>query len=246
MRLRREHRAGPARGAGPPRRGAGSVFQRRAAGEDSSPRRSGAASPAAGVVRPRVGVAAALLLVGALFGCPDRGSEGRGESGDWSVGAAAGVAPNAEEGAPPGGAARPDRGDSAAAGLGGVAIEVLDLVVTPAVTGEVAALYRTLRNVGREADTLRGVAVAGASRGSIHESVLVDGRMSMRRLAALVVAPGARIELRPGALHGMLEGLERNFESGDTVSVRLRFALAGPLDARAVVRGHAELEKIYP
>jgi len=50
------------------------------------------------------------------------------------------------------------------------------------------------------------------------------------------VAPGARVELKPGSYHLMLIGLKRALTPGQTVTLTLRFERAGALTARAEVR----------
>ncbi|MHB1192334.1 MAG: copper chaperone PCu(A)C, partial [Longimicrobiales bacterium] len=55
-------------------------------------------------------------------------------------------------------------------------------------------------------------------------------------MGGIPIPPGATVRLEPGSRHGMLEGLSGLPEPGGTVSVVLRFALAGeiPVPARVV------------
>jgi len=55
-------------------------------------------------------------------------------------------------------------------------------------------------------------------------------------VAKVEVAPGARVELKPGSYHLMLIGLKRTLAPGQTVTLTLRFERAGALTARAEVR----------
>ena len=125
------------------------------------------------------------------------------------------------------------------------ALEVLDLTISAPIAGERAALYATVRNRGQVPDTLRAVIVTGVSKTSLHRSLEENGRMTMRPVAAVEIPSAGEVVLRPGGLHGMLEGFERDLQAGDTLSVQLEFALAGALSARAPVVTHAEIGRIF-
>ncbi len=115
-------------------------------------------------------------------------------------------------------------------------VRILDAYVPRPAAGDVAAVYLTLRNDGQVADTLVALAADVAARGSLHEMRMVDGQMKMAPLAGgIVVPPGATVELKPGGLHGMLEGLSRELEPGSTLKVVLRFAHGGLLAVPARV-----------
>lgn len=58
---------------------------------------------------------------------------------------------------------------------------------------------------------------------SLHETRLTDGVSRMRAVAALPLAPGASVELRPGGLHVMLMQPRRAIVAG--ARVRLEFHL---------------------
>ena len=80
------------------------------------------------------------------------------------------------------------------------------------------AAYVTIENKGAVDVTLTGVS---ASRGdaSLHESMRVDGRMSMRPVEKLSIPAGGEIRLEPGGLHVMLMGLERVPAEGESVEL---------------------------
>ncbi len=80
------------------------------------------------------------------------------------------------------------------------------------------AAYATIENKGTVDVTLTGVS---ASRGdaSLHESMRVDGRMSMRPVEKLSIPAGGEIRLEPGGLHVMLMGLERVPAEGESVEL---------------------------
>jgi copper(I)-binding protein len=112
-------------------------------------------------------------------------------------------------------------------------------IVAPApVADGPMALYLEVANGGAAADTLLGATVAGASA-SLHETT--DG--SMRPVARLPIPAGATVALRPGGLHGMIEGLAAAPAPGDTLRATLRFARAGEVAIAAPVVAYAELER---
>lgn len=116
------------------------------------------------------------------------------------------------------------------------------VVVGEPVTGDRAALYLTAR-AGADGDRLEGLEVDGVGQASLHRTERVDGMMRMTPApAGFPVEPGARIRLRPGGDHAMLEGLARPFEAGDSVRVVLRFR-SGALEAWARVVPLADLEE---
>jgi len=115
-------------------------------------------------------------------------------------------------------------------------VRILDAYLPRPAAGDVTAVYMTLRNDGDTPDTLVAVAADVAARGSLHEMRMTDGQMRMAPLeGGVVVPPGATVELKPGGLHGMLEGLTRELEPGTTVNVVLRFARGGVLAVPARV-----------
>lgn len=68
----------------------------------------------------------------------------------------------------------------------------------------VRAGYAVLENTGGETLQLDAVRSDAFGAIEIHEMHEVDGMMRMRALPQLQLAPGARVELRPGGLHLML------------------------------------------
>jgi copper(I)-binding protein len=91
-----------------------------------------------------------------------------------------------------------------------------------------AAAYFTLES--EAADTLVAAAPADTltSAAELHEMFRdPKGGMGMRALAALELPARTRITLAPGGTHLMLTGLRRALVTGDTLVLRLRFAVAG-------------------
>lgn len=103
------------------------------------------------------------------------------------------------------------------------------------VLGDVGAVYFTIDNRGADADTLTAVEVGGAAVAMLHEQVAVGGRMQMRHLASLPLPPHSTVQLAPGKLHVMLEGMAHPPSAGDTLRVTLHLARAGVRMVRAPV-----------
>jgi hypothetical protein len=74
---------------------------------------------------------------------------------------------------------------------------------------------------------------------SIHQSRQIGAMMTMRQMASIDVATGARVSLTPGGLHLMLEGLKRPLRAGQSVPVTLIFARGGKVRAALAVSGAA-------
>ncbi|MGE3774064.1 MAG: copper chaperone PCu(A)C [Gammaproteobacteria bacterium] len=66
------------------------------------------------------------------------------------------------------------------------------------------AAYMTLSNTGNETLVLDALTSPGFARGMLHETVQDGDRVRMRHVPRLSLAPGQRVRLAPGALHGML------------------------------------------
>jgi copper(I)-binding protein len=96
--------------------------------------------------------------------------------------------------------------------------------------------YVTILNRGTSPDALVGASADVAVRVELHETRNMSGMMMMEPVAKVEVAPGARVELRPGSYHLMLIGLTRALTPGQTVDLTLRFERAGALTTRATVR----------
>jgi copper(I)-binding protein len=117
----------------------------------------------------------------------------------------------------------------------GRALEARDAYAYQPVLGDVAAVYFTVENRGRAADTLQGAEVAGASVAMLHEQVTEGDRVEMRHLGAVPVPGETVLVLRPGGMHLMVEGFDRSPMAGDTLLITLRFAHGDSVQVRAPV-----------
>jgi periplasmic copper chaperone A len=101
---------------------------------------------------------------------------------------------------------------------------------------KVAGGYLKITNTGSAPDRLVGGSF-GQSRGvEIHEMSVDRGVMKMRELkGGLDIAPGATVELKPGALHLMFTDLARPLAKGERIKGTLAFEKAGTVEVEYAV-----------
>jgi len=100
----------------------------------------------------------------------------------------------------------------------------------------VAGGYLKITNSGTTPDRLLGGSTAIARRFELHEMSMDGGMMKMRELKdGLEIAPGATVELKPGAYHIMMMNLSRPLIKGERVKASLNFEKAGKADVEFAV-----------
>lgn len=98
--------------------------------------------------------------------------------------------------------------------------------------------YLSVENTGSEPDRLVGGSTEAAARLEIHETSLADGIMRMReKTDGVAIPPGAKVELKPSALHLMLVDLKAPLKQGDKVKAMLVFERAGSVTVELQVQG---------
>lgn len=96
---------------------------------------------------------------------------------------------------------------------------------------KVGSGYVTITNVGKTSDRLTGVTMTFAERTEIHEMSMAGGTMKMRQLKEGIEIPaGESVTLRPGGLHLMHMGLNREPIEGIAETGTLRFEIAGDIE----------------
>lgn len=103
-------------------------------------------------------------------------------------------------------------------------------------SAEVTAAYVTFRNEYAEPDTLLSASTDAAASTELHVMTEVDGVMTMREVAFMVVPAHGVLELAPGGPHLMLMGLTRPLSPDHPVRIDLMFSREGrvPLVAPVV------------
>ena len=107
-------------------------------------------------------------------------------------------------------------------------------------TAKAGTVYMKLINHSSSPDRLLSVSTDVADSASLHESKMADDMASMDRIDGLDLPAGGEVELKPGGLHIMLEGLKAPLKKGDKVKLRLVFEQAGTVDVIADVGDVAE------
>ena len=106
---------------------------------------------------------------------------------------------------------------------------------------DATAVYLSMHNPRNEADRLISVSTDLAQVSEIHEMLMVDNVMKMRRLdSGISIAADQFVRFEPGGLHIMLFELTQSFKAGETYTVTLDFEYAGKLKVPVTVRATAD------
>ncbi|CUA88042.1 copper chaperone PCu(A)C [Pseudidiomarina woesei] len=84
--------------------------------------------------------------------------------------------------------------------------------------------YFTITNVGTNEITLIGASTNSARATEVHQHILRDGMMRMKRVPELAIAPSETLVFQPGGYHLMLFGVKKPFRAGDQVEFTLKFS----------------------
>jgi copper(I)-binding protein len=93
----------------------------------------------------------------------------------------------------------------------------------------VAGAFMSIENQGTESDRLTAVTSPVAGAAALHEMAMDGGLMKMHAVKGIELKPGAKVDLRPGGYHIMLEGLKRPFKQGEEIPLTLTFEKAGAM-----------------
>ena len=88
---------------------------------------------------------------------------------------------------------------------------------------ENGAGYFTISNVGTDVTTIVGAQTDASRAVEVHQHVLRDGMMRMRRVPELQLEPGETVVFQPGGYHLMLFGVKNAFKPGQNVEFTLLF-----------------------
>jgi copper(I)-binding protein len=121
------------------------------------------------------------------------------------------------------------------------ALRVLDAYAAEPVTPDAAAVYFRVVNPGAAPDTLLAAECGIAARAAVHAQRAAGGMVHMHPAGPVTVPAEGALQLQPGGLHLMLEGLTVMPRAGDTIHVTLRFARAGAIPVRVPVIPYAEV-----
>jgi periplasmic copper chaperone A len=100
-----------------------------------------------------------------------------------------------------------------------------------------AAVYVTFVNDGPKSDRLLGVSSPIAAHAGLHTEEKMDGMMHMQQLPGIDIPAGQTVELKPGQMHIMLEGLQHPLKEGEMVPMTLTLANEGEVHVEIMVMG---------
>jgi copper(I)-binding protein len=100
-----------------------------------------------------------------------------------------------------------------------------------------AAVYATIVNEGGAGDRLVAVSSDRAAHAMLHEGSVENGIARMRMVDQIELAPGERVELKPGGGHVMLTGVAKPLNPGDRFTLRLSFEKSGEKTVPVTVVG---------
>lgn len=103
-------------------------------------------------------------------------------------------------------------------------------------SGRMTAAYMTIVNNSESAYGIIGARAEHAASAELHTTRSVDGVVHMEQLEGLAIAPGERVELRPGGTHLMLMGLTFMPVPGDTVELCLELLGGAEICTEALTR----------
>lgn len=98
------------------------------------------------------------------------------------------------------------------------------------------AAYLVLQNSGAVDDKLLSVESDVARTIELHETKESGGMMEMSPVPNIPIPANSKVELKPGGLHVMLIGLNRELKAGDEVQLTLNFEKAGKVPVTAEVK----------
>jgi copper(I)-binding protein len=90
----------------------------------------------------------------------------------------------------------------------------------------VGAVFLKIENTSAETDHLLGASSAQARAVELHETIHDGQVMKMRPIESVVIGAGASIELKPGGLHFMLIGMQKDLPE-NAIELTLSFEHAG-------------------
>jgi len=83
--------------------------------------------------------------------------------------------------------------------------------------------YMNITNNGSSKIAIESLASESFEKIEIHQSIEIDGMMSMQPIHGLAVLPGESIQLEPGGYHLMMMNPLQDLKLGDKIIVTLRY-----------------------
>jgi copper(I)-binding protein len=106
--------------------------------------------------------------------------------------------------------------------------------------GKTGAVYFMIVNETETPDRLVSAKTPAARKAEVHNHLMQDGIMKMRKVDGLEIAAGGRVMFKPGGYHLMLFGLTAPLKEGSSIEVELTFEQAGTVTLQVPIKplGH--------
>ena len=98
------------------------------------------------------------------------------------------------------------------------------------------AAYFAIINDTNSAKRLISAATTAARKAELHNHLMEDGVMKMRKVEALDIPAGGRVMLKPGGYHLMMFGLRQPLKEGASFELQLTFERAGVMTLKVPVK----------
>lgn len=116
-------------------------------------------------------------------------------------------------------------------------VEISNAWVKESIPGtENGAGYFTISNTGSSVISVVGADTDASRAIEVHQHVMRDGMMRMRRVPELVLEAGETVVFQPGGYHLMMFGVKNTFKPGDQVEFTLHFSDGDSVSFDAEVR----------
>lgn len=102
--------------------------------------------------------------------------------------------------------------------------------------GKTGAVYFVIVNETETPDRLISAKTPAARKAEVHNHLMQDGIMKMRKVDGLEIAPDHRVMFKPGGYHLMLFGLNEPLKEGASIEVELKFEKAGAMTLQVPVK----------
>ena len=109
--------------------------------------------------------------------------------------------------------------------------------------GKTGAVYFVIVNPTETPDRLISAKTPAARKAEVHNHLMQDGIMKMRKVDGLEIAAGSSVMFKPGGYHLMLFGLEEPLKLGDSIEVELMFEKAGAMTLQVPIKPLGEKMK---
>jgi len=103
-------------------------------------------------------------------------------------------------------------------------------------TSTMSAAFMTIKNTGKEEDSLVGAETKVSKYVELHQTVKEGEVMKMVKVDRIKVPAGSSVRLEPSGLHIMLIDLQKPLKAGEKVELVLHFEKSGKVKVVAPVK----------